>query len=237
LVLTNSLFDGLYTQFKIRVFLVTTSEPQEKFPDSIHKRRLTGGKQKPWHKKRKYSLGRPPALTKLGSKRIHTVRVRGGNLKYRALRLESGNFSWGSEVATRKTRILNCVYNPSNNEFVRTNTLVRNAVVQIDSTPFRQFYEQRYGITLGKKKKSEKKEGEADEQKKGKTALAKQKKRASKQKLNPQIEEQFGAGRIYALISSRPGQSGRADGYILEGPELDFYLKKLARRKERKEKA
>jgi len=55
--------------------------------------------------------------------------------------------------------------------------------------------------------------------------------------LNPLLEDQFNAGRLYAVLSSRPGQSGRADGYILEGPELDFYLKKLARKKEKKEKA
>jgi len=174
----------------------------------------------------------------LGTKRIHTVRVRGGNLKYRALRLEAGNFSWGSEAVTRKTRILNCVYNPSNNEYVRTNTLVKNSVIQIDSTPFRQWYDQQYGISLGKKKKSEKKEGEIEtEVKKGKNALAKQKKRAEKQVLSPLLEDQFGAGRLYAVLSSRPGQSGRADGYILEGPELEFYLKKLAKKKEKKEKA
>ena len=33
----------------------------------------------------------------IGAKRIHLVRTRGGNRKYRALRLETGNFSWGSE--------------------------------------------------------------------------------------------------------------------------------------------
>jgi small subunit ribosomal protein S8e len=33
----------------------------------------------------------------LGARRIHTVRVRGGNKKYRALRLDQGNFAWGSE--------------------------------------------------------------------------------------------------------------------------------------------
>jgi small subunit ribosomal protein S8e len=38
-------------------------------------------------------------MTKLGAKRIHLVRGRGGNTKYRALRLETGNFSWGSEGA------------------------------------------------------------------------------------------------------------------------------------------
>ncbi|OXB68509.1 hypothetical protein ASZ78_000446 [Callipepla squamata] len=65
--------------------------------DNWHKRRKTGGKRKPYHKKRKYELGRPPANTKIGPRRIHTVRVRGGNKKYRALRLDVGNFSWGSE--------------------------------------------------------------------------------------------------------------------------------------------
>jgi small subunit ribosomal protein S8e len=29
----------------------------------------------------------------------------------------------------------------------------------------------------------------------------------------------------------RPGQCGRADGYILEGKELDFYLKKMQKKK------
>ncbi len=65
--------------------------------DSRHKRRATGGRKANLKKKRLYESGRPPANTKLGVTRVHTVRVRGGNLKYRALRLEQGNYSWGSE--------------------------------------------------------------------------------------------------------------------------------------------
>ena len=41
------------------------------------------------------------------------------------------------------------------------------------------------------------------------------------------LERQFEAGRLYALISSRPGQSGRCDGYILEGEELAFYQRAI----------
>ena len=74
------------------------------------------------------------AMTKIGAKRVHTVRCRGGNTKFRGIRLDTGNFSWGSEVCTRKTRILDVVYNASNNELVRTKTLVKNAIVQIDAT-------------------------------------------------------------------------------------------------------
>jgi small subunit ribosomal protein S8e len=65
--------------------------------DSRHKRRATGGKKANLKKKRLYESGRPPAMTKIGATRVHTVRVRGGNEKFRALRLDTGNFSWGSE--------------------------------------------------------------------------------------------------------------------------------------------
>lgn len=65
--------------------------------DSRHKRRATGGKKANLKKKRLYESGRPPAMTKIGATRVHTVRVRGGNEKFRAMRLDTGNFSWGSE--------------------------------------------------------------------------------------------------------------------------------------------
>merc|ERR1719450_810976 len=112
-----------------------------------------------YHKKRKYDMGRQMAMTKIGAKRIHSIRCRGGSTKFRALRLDTGNFSWGSEVCTRKTRILDVVYNASNNELVRTKTLVKNAIVQIDATPFRQWYKAHYGVTVGRKAKKVK-EGE-----------------------------------------------------------------------------
>merc|ERR1711904_334051 len=103
-------------------------------------------------KKRKFEMGRPPAMTKLGSKRVRPVRCRGGNMKYRALRLESGNYSWGSENCTKKVRILDVVYNATSNELVRTKTLLKNTIVQIDAQPVKEWYLKRYGVDLGKKK-------------------------------------------------------------------------------------
>ncbi|CAA3001530.1 40S ribosomal protein S8-like [Olea europaea var. sylvestris] len=206
--------------------------------DSMHKRRATGGKKKSWRKKRKYELGRQPANTKLSSnKTVRRVRVRGGNVKWRALRLDTGNYSWGSEAVTRKTRILDVVYNASNNELVRTQTLVKSAIVQVDAAPFKQWYLQHYGVDIGRKKKTAaKKEEDTDaaateETKKSNHVLRKIEKRQQDRKLDPHVEEQFGSGRLLASISSRPGQCGRADGYILEGKELEFYMKKLQKKK------
>merc|ERR1712232_1069631 len=113
--------------------------------DSRYKRRLTGGHRKIHQKKRKFELGRPAAMTKIGEKRVREVRCRGGNMKYRALRLDTGNFSWGTEVCTRKVRILDVTYNASNNELVRTKTLVKGAIVMIDAHPFKSWYESHYG--------------------------------------------------------------------------------------------
>ncbi|KAI3618666.1 40s ribosomal protein s8 [Moniliophthora roreri] len=190
---------------------------------SRHKRSASGAQRAHYRKKRKFELGRQPANTRLGAKRIHTVRVRGGNLKYRALRLDTGNFAWASEHTTRKTRIISVVYNASNNELVRTNTLVKGAIIQVDATPFRQWYEAHYAQPVTKKGSKTQTEGAAEEPKKlsnhAQRNLDEKKKDA---KVDPLLETQFGAGRLYAAISSRPGQSGRADGYILEGKELEL---------------
>lgn len=206
--------------------------------DSRHKRRATGGKRAIHQKKRKFELGRPASNTKLGSSRVHLVRCRGGAIKHRALRLDVGNYSWGSEHVACKTKIIGVVYNATSNELVRTNTITKGTIVMIDATPFKTWYQSHYGVELGKKKvvhtdeaTGEKKEETAQPVKQSGHVQAKLRYRLAHQKLDLNLEEQFNSGRLMACVSSRPGQSGRADGYILEGKELDFYRKKLDKRK------
>lgn len=193
-------------------------------------------------------MGRQPSNTRIGVKRIHPVRCRGGLIKQRGLRLEHGTFSWGSEcnciffhgaskvifrspAISRKCRILDVVYNASNNELVRTKTLVKGAIIQVDATPFRQWYQTHYGLELGKKKATEEKAAKVSRNVEQKRA-----KRAASRVIDNAVQEQFKSGRLLAKISSRPGQSGRCDGYVLEGRELDFYSKKMNKKKGGKEK-
>jgi len=166
---------------------------------------------------------------------------------------------------------MNVVYNASNNELVRTNTLVRNAIVMIEATPFRQWFLKHYGIELGKKteketpkteekkaeepekkeeekkeekkpeeapKEGEKKEGEKKEEKKPRQKGEPSKRQLHRFERNQKLytiekalAEQFLTGKLLACITSRPGQVGRADGYILEGKELEFYLRKIEKKK------
>uniref|UniRef100_A0A2K6AAZ6 40S ribosomal protein S8 n=1 Tax=Mandrillus leucophaeus TaxID=9568 RepID=A0A2K6AAZ6_MANLE len=72
--------------------------------DNWHKRHKTGDKRKPYHKKHKYELRCLAANTKIGPHRSHTVRARG-------------------ECCSRKTRIIDVVYNASNNKLVCAKTL------------------------------------------------------------------------------------------------------------------
>lgn len=174
------------------------------------------------------------------------MRVRGGNVKHRALRLDAGNFAWASEgnfdVAvrmllgtTRKTRIIDTVYSPSGNELVRTKTLVKSMIVMVDAVPFRSWYESHYATPLARKKgqkltpeEEEKFTSVKDKSKKTQKKYADRQKTAA---VEPHLLEQFQTGRLLACVSSSPGQCGRCDGYILEGKELEFYLRKIRAKK------
>ncbi len=190
--------------------------------DSVHKRKSTGGRRVRWFCKRRACIGRPAANTKLGGKKVTTIGCRGGNEKFRALRLDSGNYSWGTEVCARKVRILECVYNATSNELVRTKTLTKGSIVYVEAAPFRAYFENKYGMQLeGKAETATDLEGKSDGWKAKRVAASKD------LKTDEKFMSQFSNGRMLAMISSRPGQCGRADGYLLEGKELDFYSRKI----------
>merc|ERR1711902_44007 len=122
--------------------------------------------------------------------------------------------------------------NAANNELVRTKTLVKNAIVVIDAAPFRQWYGAHYALPLGRKKGAKLTDAEeAVNKKRSKKTEKKYKERQKDAKVEQALTDQFMGGRVLASISSRPGQCGRADGYILEGKELEFYLRKIKAKK------
>ncbi|EPR78289.1 40S ribosomal protein S8 [Spraguea lophii 42_110] len=161
-----------------------------------HKRKETGGKKGLHEKKRKNNCGRPPSNTRIGERRVKQVRVRGGNIKHRALRLDTGNIACKTHNFTLNTSIQNVMYHPSNNEFMRTNILTKSAVVKINGQPFKH-------------------ELEKDQQFESK---------------DPVLFDNLRKGNCYAIITSRPGQVGMADGYLLQGEELKFYMEKFKKK-------
>ena len=94
-------------------------------------------------------------------------------------------------------------------------------------------YENHYAVAIGKKKGRAVSEAEDAiiNKHRSKHAQKKVDQRKAASKVDQNIDDQMSAGRILACISSRPGQCGRADGYILEGQELEFYQRKLRSRR------
>ena len=211
----------------------------------LHKRKITGGKTKIHRKRRAHELGRLPGNTKLGARRVSAVRARGGNYKLRGLRLDTGNFAWSTFAVAQRCRILDVVYNATSNELVRTKTLVKNCIVSVDAAPFKLWYAKHFGIDIDASRKA--KAGKAVQKKTTKkgavhaakydvnkaSSILKRKWvfRQKSMKIEKAIEDQLKMGRVLAKLTSRPGQTGRADGALLEGAELQFYTRKLEKKK------
>ena len=194
------------------------------------KHRKTGGAMPIHQKKRKFEMGRQNSNTKLGEKKVVTVRCRGGNLKRRALRINEGNFCWVSEKVARKSKIVEILYNATHNELVRTQRVVKGCIVAVDPTPFKFYWHINY---------EEKRVNKLPEIKDTIRVKSLEDKKAKRQKKHPfsdQLDkyhvffDNLNRNRLLARITSRPGQTGRADGYLLEGKELEFYLKKIEKK-------
>ncbi|MES1905163.1 MAG: 40S ribosomal protein [Paramarteilia canceri] len=164
------------------------------------KHRASGAKRRPISVKKKDQLARPSANTKIGTQKVKQIKCRGNVKKLRALALNKGNFAIANLGSTAKSSIHTVKYHPSNMEIVRSDILVKNCIVEIDATPIKMMVD-------------------------------KLKRKNPKLKVDKAIETQLSSGsKILARIASRPGQSGRADGVILEGKEYNFYLKKISKK-------
>ncbi len=90
----------------------------------------SGGRIRPYRKKRKFELGRPPTETILGKEEIRKVeRVRGGNIK---VRLRTSVFANVTDPKTGKTvrvQILRVKSNPANPDYSRRGVITRGAII------------------------------------------------------------------------------------------------------------
>merc|ERR1712107_855860 len=104
---------------------------------------------------------------------------------------------------------------------------------RIDAAPFRQWYESHYAQPLARKKGAKLPDAEEAvlNRKMSKKTTRKYADRQKSGEVEKPLLDQFQPGRVLAAISSRPGQCGRSDVYILEGKELEFYLRKIKSKK------
>lgn len=101
------------------------------------KRKATGGRLKPLHKKRKHELGRVPAETTIGERKRHIIRTLGGNSKVRLLDVESANLTEPDGSSAGKSKIIEVRSNPASRDFTRRNVITKGAIIVTEAGPAR----------------------------------------------------------------------------------------------------
>ncbi|HOI40015.1 MAG TPA: 30S ribosomal protein S8e [Methanobacterium sp.] len=96
-------------------------------------RKPSGARAKTNRNKRKMEFGREPAETKIGDRKIKTIRTKGGNEKIRLTNEQKINIVNPKTQKVELADIISVVENHANTHFVRRNIITKGAVVETSS--------------------------------------------------------------------------------------------------------
>lgn len=96
-------------------------------------RKPTGGRYVRNRGKKKSELGKDPAETKIGDKKLRKIRTRGGNEKLRLATEDKINVVNPSSNKSETLEILNVIENEANPNYVRRNIITKGAIVETSS--------------------------------------------------------------------------------------------------------
>jgi small subunit ribosomal protein S8e len=92
----------------------------------------TGSRYIDFRKKKQYELGRDPVHTKLGEKKVKSIRIMGGHKKEISLTNNSVNVVDPKTKKHKVVKIKNVLENVANRHFVRRNILTKGTVVETE---------------------------------------------------------------------------------------------------------
>jgi small subunit ribosomal protein S8e len=96
-------------------------------------RKSTGARAKRTSNKRKMELGREPAETKIGDRKIKSIRTQGGNEKIRLTHEQKINVVDPKTQKVQLAEITGVVENQANAHFVRRNIITKGAVLETNA--------------------------------------------------------------------------------------------------------
>jgi small subunit ribosomal protein S8e len=96
------------------------------------KRKPSGGRYRPFRKKRKREISREQQFAFIGNPRRKLYRTKGGNRKVRVLKEQFANVLDPRTSTTKKAKIVTVKENSSNPHYVTRNIMTRGAVVQTE---------------------------------------------------------------------------------------------------------
>ena len=92
----------------------------------------TGSRYIDFRKKKQYELGRDPVHTKLGEKKVKSIRIMGGHKKEISLTNNSVNVVDPKTKKHKVVKIKNVLENVANRHFVRRNILTKGTVIETE---------------------------------------------------------------------------------------------------------
>lgn len=98
----------------------------------LHKRKLTGGRRRPYRKKRKYERGGEPVFTMIGERKLKEKRTRGGGAKYALVSDIHANVLDPEKKIARKVKILRLVSNPASRDLERRSIITKGAIIETE---------------------------------------------------------------------------------------------------------
>lgn len=98
-------------------------------------RKETGKRYKQDRGKRKSELARPASLTRIGEKVVRPTRVKGSNIKFRAIQTNAVTIMEGKKKVAAK--IASISKNPANRHFVRMGVITKGAILDTDKGKIR----------------------------------------------------------------------------------------------------
>ncbi|MCB9362626.1 30S ribosomal protein S8e [Candidatus Woesearchaeota archaeon] len=96
------------------------------------KRKLTGSCYHSYRRKKSYEKGRLPAMTKLGEKKVKTIRIIGGNEKSYLMSTDTINVFDPKTKKHTAVKIKSITENTANRNFVRRNVMTKGTVVDTE---------------------------------------------------------------------------------------------------------
>lgn len=96
------------------------------------RKKLSGGLIRQAASKKKRDLGRYPAETQIGKRKLKNIRTRGGNSKYRVLADEFINVMDQTSGISQKSKILNVLENRANREYARRRIITKGCVLDTE---------------------------------------------------------------------------------------------------------
>lgn len=96
------------------------------------KRKVTGGRYVDYQKKRVFQKRREATLTKLGERKLNTLRGVGGNKKQMLMQANTANVYNPKTKKYSQAKIKTIVENTANRHFVRRNIITKGTVIETD---------------------------------------------------------------------------------------------------------